>query len=984
MKWLKRLTALVLAFGLVAGTGAAGHQHVQAEETAVIENPKTVTDGTNMEGAFDKPAVHWYKFQPTAGEIAKHTHIELKVESDEILNVSFYSSESRAKDDDTFGQYTSASEKGHPAVIEFPYAWEGPYFVKVEYFGDDVGEEGANAANSVQQQTPVETDSASHPASYRLSAKSVTLPPKRDNGMEEDCPVEVSVQNKKGGAELLESIRVFRDGVLAKSAEGKKAASLYYKAAPFLMVKMSSKETREAVYRNLVVLQPLLEDLNKNGSGSTRVISKAEQQAISELFSIVDEAVPSKLRSEIRAFAKKADIANLAGDKASAAAKKAGLKLAPPKAQDRYIIKLKPGKSPSVLQSKPAGDLARSSLASVSKEDRLFDDLYVLEMKGKTLNGMSAQAKSKSISSAVTQIEKLPEVEFIEPVKTYHATSSDVQYPYQWSLLNKGGDTGKKGADIRNEKLQNLLKQRNLKETLIAVVDTGVDSTLADLNGKVRTDLGKNFIDPTESAADDNGHGTHVSGIIAAASGNGYSMAGINQKTRILPVKVLDASGYGDTEQIAYGIKYAVDRGAKVINLSLGGGYSRTIEYVLQYAASKNVTVIAASGNEGDFQVGYPAASKYAISVGATNSLDIVSDYSNYGEGLDVVAPGSDIPSLLPNGNVTYESGTSMAAPHVTAVAGLMLSRNPSMKMADIQTALKTTAVSTTFVDEGNSMEDISEWLDDVKLPIGVDFVSGSGRIDAYSAFSRVDLNARVYPVSDLQRVVTGTAQKGARVEVKKGRTILGKATADAKNTFKVKIPVQKANQLLQVTVTSASGDAQTTIKRYVQKAPAAPKVKTVSNKSVSISGTAPKNTKILIRNAGKKVIAQGKTDKKGNFSIKISKQKAYATLWVSAVDAANLESKLVKVTVQDKIAPAVPKVNKVTIASKAVKGKAEKGATVTVKRGKTKLGTAKANQQGSFTVKISKQKKGAVLSVTAKDKAGNESKPAKVKVSSK
>ncbi len=140
---------------------------------------------------------------------------------------------------------------------------------------------------------------------------------------------------------------------------------------------------------------------------------------------------------------------------------------------------------------------------------------------------------------------------------------------------------------MKYEPASTLLSKRKLNDTLIAVVDTGVDSTLADLKGKVRTDLGRNFVGRNNNAMDDQGHGTHVAGIIAAQSDNGYSMTGLNAKAKIIPVKVLDSTGAGDTEQIALGIKYAADKGAKVINLSLGGGYSRVIEFALKYALTK-------------------------------------------------------------------------------------------------------------------------------------------------------------------------------------------------------------------------------------------------------------------------------------------------------------------------------------------------------------------------------------------------------------
>lgn len=152
---------------------------------------------------------------------------------------------------------------------------------------------------------------------------------------------------------------------------------------------------------------------------------------------------------------------------------------------------------------------------------------------------------------------------------------------------------------------------------------------------------------------------------------------------------MLDSAGSGDTEQIALGIKYAADKGAKVINLSLGGGYSRVLEFALKYAADKNVLIAAASGNDGENALSYPASSKYVMSVGATNRMDMTADFSNYGKGLDISAPGSDIPSLVPNGNVTYMSGTSMATPYAAAAAGLLFAQNPKLKRTEVEDMLK-------------------------------------------------------------------------------------------------------------------------------------------------------------------------------------------------------------------------------------------------------------------------------------------------------
>ena len=988
---VRRIAAWVLVFGLIFsfGFGAPERYHAQeADETIVIDNPKEISSGSETEGKFEKPEVHWYKVTPKQADIQQFSHIELKVKSDQILNVSFYSSEGRAKEEDTFGRYTSGTEKGQPAVIEFPYAWEGPYFIKVEYFGSDIYEEEAtvvtdNAQTSVKEEVkvPLSPEESAEPAEYSLAVKSVKLPPKFDSGSDDMCPAEVSAKGQKDGAGLLSELRLFRDGVLSKSSEGKQLSSLYYKAAPFLIAKLASKSARDEVYRNLAAIKPLIKDLNQNGESSTYVISEDEQKAISRLFAIAQDAVPGKLKQEFKQVAKQANLHQLKGKKLAAAAKRSGLKLPASQGKDRYIIKLKPGKSLSALKSGKTNGLARSSLSTVSNEDKLFDGFYVLNIgEQPALAGKRGVARSNAVASTVDQIKKLPEVEFVEPVQTYKALSADIQYPHQWPLLNPGGDRGKKGADIRFEQLQNLIKQRNLKTTRIAVVDTGVDNSLADLSGVVRMDLGKNFVDPMAPAKDDNGHGTHVSGIIAAKANNGYSMAGINQNAEILPVKVLDVSGFGDSDQIAFGIKYAADNGAKVINLSLGGQYSRVIEYALQYAAAKNVTIVAATGNSGDIMVDYPAASQYVIAVGATNGLDIVSDYSNYGKGVDVVAPGTEVPSLLPNGNVTYENGTSMATPHVAAVAGLMLSEKPNLKMAEIRTALRVTAVKNAFKQQDNSDFNPEDYYGrEIKLAPGVDLVSGYGRLDAYSAFSKIDLNAHVNAVSDVQNTVSGKAVKGARVEVKKAGKVIATGKTDAKGTFSIKIPGQKAGQLLQVAITD--GQAATAIHTYVHKAPAVPKVNPVNSNSTAVTGSAAKNGKIVIKNASNRVIAEGKTGKDGKFSVKIAKQKAQTVLWVSAFNADGIESKSVKVIVQNAGAPAAPKVDRVTAKSRTVNGAAEKNSSITIKAGTKTIGSGKVSQKGRFSVNIGSQKKGTVLIVTAKDQAGKAGKAVKVTV---
>jgi cell wall-associated protease len=917
----------------------------QAAPATPIENVKTIKNGDTLDGKFEKPDVQWYQISPTTEEIQKFSHIEFEVNSDKILNISVYQDKEKAEKDES--NYIVSSYPDEKAVIDFPYAWEGTYYVKVEYFGD-TDDEG----------NPI--PDAENVAEYSINAHSVTLPPSAgDEGEDlESCPVEVSVNDKKTGESMLKTLRVFRDEVLTKSPEGRTLSSLYYKASPFLALHLAGNKTaREAVYNHLVEVKPLIEDLNENGASSTAVISNKQQEAIKALFKKSTDVAPAGLKKDMEAIAKKVNLDKLAGERIVDIASKAGIELPASKnVKNKYIVKLKPGKSLSAVQSKVSGK-GYGTLSAPKQQEVLYDDMYVVELKN----------QAKMSTAALSGIEKLPEVEYIEPVKTYKAFSADIQSPYQWSLDNAGGEEGIKGADIDNEKLQNLIKKRNLKDTLVAVIDTGVDDSLADLQGVVEMESGKNFIDKKEKAIDDNGHGTHVSGIIAAKADNGYSMQGINPVAKIMPVKVLDSSGFGDNEKIALGIKYAVDHGAKVINLSLGGDYSRTIEYALKHAAAKNVMVVVASGNDGMDGLSYPASSKYAISVGATNALDLVSDYSNY--------------------------GSKLATPHVAAATALLLSGNPGLKVNEVREILHETSEYVAFEEEDNvdpyedyQPEDGEIIIPEEELPVGKDLVSGYGRLNAYSALSAVDLQAKVNLVMDTQTKLTGSAKKGSVIEVKSGNKTLGKGTAAANGTFTVTIPVQKAAQQLTVNISDSSKLAVSSIKVFVNKGatPNKPTVKALSDKDTYVTGQSQADMKITIKNSAKKVIGSGNTDSKGNFKVKISKQKAGTKLSVTATDLAKRESKAATVTVLDKTAPDAPKVNEVSDKATSVTGKAEIGSSVTVKYSNKNIGTAKADSKGNFSIKISKKKAGSALYVSAKDKAGNTGKAAKVTVKDK
>ena len=228
---------------------------------------------------------------------------------------------------------------------------------------------------------------------------------------------------------------------------------------------------------------------------------------------------------------------------------------------------------------------------------------------------------------------------------------------------------------------------------VVAVIDTGV-TKVEDLGG---TELvpGWNFVTDSENAADDHGHGTHVAGTIAQTTDNAIGVAGVAGHARIMPIKVLSASGSGSVAGIAEGIRFATDHGANVINMSLGGAVnSSVLANAVRYAHERGVVVVCAAGNDGRGRVSYPAANRGALAVAATQFDETTTFYSNFGKEIFIAAPGGNtrvdqngdgVPDgVLQNTVVPGDTarqdylgfmGTSMAAPHVAGVAALVVSQ---------------------------------------------------------------------------------------------------------------------------------------------------------------------------------------------------------------------------------------------------------------------------------------------------------------------
>jgi thermitase len=206
---------------------------------------------------------------------------------------------------------------------------------------------------------------------------------------------------------------------------------------------------------------------------------------------------------------------------------------------------------------------------------------------------------------------------------------------------------------------------------VIAVLDTGVDASHPDLAGKVLA--GYDFVNDDADPADDNGHGTHVAGIAAAQTDNGLGVAGVSWGARIMPVKVLNAASFGTYADVAQGIIWAVDNGAAIVNLSLGGAAeSEAVADAVDYADARGVLVVAAAGNTGAPTVLFPARLPKVVAVAATDEADARAALSNYGPEIDVAAPGIAIYSTDLGGGYGDRSGTSMATAFVSGLAALI------------------------------------------------------------------------------------------------------------------------------------------------------------------------------------------------------------------------------------------------------------------------------------------------------------------------
>jgi thermitase len=349
-----------------------------------------------------------------------------------------------------------------------------------------------------------------------------------------------------------------------------------------------------------------------------------------------------------------------------------------------------------------------------------------------------------TVEEMVQALRRNPDVEYAEPNYVAHiaATPNDPYFKTQYALLNTGqqiGSTGPSGTNGDDIKATGAWEEtKGSADITIAIVDTGVDLLHPDLKAKIKS-AGRDFVNDDDDATDDNGHGTMVAGIAAADTNNDAGIAGVAWNCKILPVKVIDASGNGYYDQIVAGIRWAVDNGASVINMSIGGEDAADImRDAVKYAHDKGVVVSAAAGNNGT-AVLYPAAyDAYVLAVAATDYNDARPSWSDAGPQVDVAAPGVRIACPVPswfwaaNGGspndvpYAFADGTSMSSPHVAGLAALIAGLKPDLSVDSIMDVIRYSA------DDVNS-----------STKPGKDNDIGYGRINMAKALVPIKITAR-------------------------------------------------------------------------------------------------------------------------------------------------------------------------------------------------------------------------------------------------
>lgn len=603
---------------------------VESEEVEMLD----MTEKIVREIGPDEEKV--FSFVPSAADLQMNSHAVFEFDTEMELLVFVYTSKENLENEISHNEFFD--------VVKIPLAFEGPYYIKVMSFEEEAGE--------------VEIK-----PSYEEFAPEIL------GGGDEECPIEMIATD----ATVVQKLQVIRDEYFVKSEQGKDITALYNKLSPTIVWSLLKSSTlRQELLSDLNTIHPVVDELYKvaKGQPSNYVITDKEAKAIQRIVKTVSNYLPKQQVAKLEVMKRDMKVDQMANKKLSQFLEGAQL-------TDKATGRIQPGELIIKLNDQTATKNPKAQIQSMlslsgASASVQVESLHMSQATGLANTFVVNVKDTGQMEKVLTQLNAIPAIDYVELNQLYSTQTADVGYFYQWPLENEYEIAG---GDLQFNAILQETKKHKMKDVIVAVVDTGVNHELADFKNIVLADKGYDFVNDDDDAMDDNDHGTHVAGIIAAQAGNGYSIAGLNQHTKILPVKVLDGFGYGTSKDISRGIIYAVDNGAQVINLSLGTDLrDQTIERALAYATSRNVIVVAATGNDFAWKISYPASSKHTIAVGATTEEAMLADFSNMGRGIDLVAPGELVPSLTSSGEVMYASGTSMATPYAAAQIALLLS----------------------------------------------------------------------------------------------------------------------------------------------------------------------------------------------------------------------------------------------------------------------------------------------------------------------
>lgn len=336
-----------------------------------------------------------------------------------------------------------------------------------------------------------------------------------------------------------------------------------------------------------------------------------------------------------------------------------------------------------------------------------LDRWHRLEL-AKGVDPAAAIARLVALRGAFTAVELDPEGGVAE-------IPNDIDFGLQWNLRNigqvVGGSAGTPEADIDIVSVWDV--ERGSSDLVIALLDSGIDQH-RELLGRILP--GINIPDGNNSTADECNHGTHVGGMLAAGGNDTIGIAGITWNTRILPVVVTNGCT-GFESNVASGLVWAVDQGARLVNMSLQFyAGSAVFQQAVQYAHAQGALQVAASGNTGNSNIAAPARWSQTIAVAATDNRDIRAPFSNFGAEIDVCAPGVNVWGCNLGSGYVYKSGTSMAVPHVTGLAALLWSHRPTLTRDEVRA----------LIEQG---------VDDLGTA-GTDVFYGRGRVNAARSFA--------------------------------------------------------------------------------------------------------------------------------------------------------------------------------------------------------------------------------------------------------